>query len=56
MRRNCKPNWWQVRKGETMTHSRGIAKIESQTKGKPATPPRLMALALAICVSEDGDL
>jgi hypothetical protein len=39
-----------------MTLSRRIAKIEGQAKGKPALSPRLLALALAICAGEDGDL
>jgi hypothetical protein len=39
-----------------MTLSRRIAKIELIVRGKPALSPRLLALALAICAGEDGDL
>jgi hypothetical protein len=39
-----------------MTLSQRIARIERQVKGNPALSPRLLALSLAICAGEDGNL
>ena len=39
-----------------MNLSQRIAKIERQKAGQPTLSPRLLALGLAICAGEDGDL